>query len=466
MLRHLTTILLFALSAACLPAQAGEMAKFIADLDKALQLKDDHMVDLAVKSRPLSCVQYFQELQLAMADRRGLDNQPKVDAMKASWKRSFDNSTTLDKLQDWVAAQDPKSYTTFTKYRNNVIRAWDFFNEAKQIGKRDGFEKARDALMETARQMESTGHKIEAGETWGLVAVCLSSMPEKTLQDRKDQVFALEQYVAFRKEWEFTRDPIYNKNAEFLKSEKASIERDEKVADKKKTEGYADNARGIDGLVMPNSTEALSELQFEPLASWDELDYCQKGGPVPAYWWLNPFGKETKNAKMNWFRRLNLFIVRVATTKFAVSLSDDGKQNQDIDLSNKGKATSFFLDPDKKVPYAMFFWTGSDKEHVGEAEVNMAPSDANTPVYYRSAASWKTTIGGEQVVLYDDNTNGKPMDGDPMEGKFPMMTLGGHAEADGKFSASTETPLLDSMRIGKGPRVPFSEFAFVGGAWR
>jgi len=209
--------------------------------------------------------------------------------------------------------------------------------------------------------------------------------------------------------------------------------------------------------VMPNTTEALSELQFEALASWDELDYCQKGGPVPAYWWLNPFGKETKNAKMNWFRRLGLYIVRVATTKFAVSLSDDGKVAQDVDLSNKGKVSSFFLDPEKKVPYAMFFWTGSDKEHVGEAEVNMAPSDANTPVYYRSAASWKTTIGGEQVVFYDDNTNGKPMDGDPMEGKFPMTTLG---------APSTETPLLDSMRIGKGPRVPFSEFAYVGGAWR
>src|SRR5262245_2842225 len=214
MLRHLTTILAFALSAACLPAQAQELGKFIADLDKALQLKDDHMVDLAVKNRPLQCAQYFQELQLAIADHRGLDSQPKVDAMKASWKRSFDNSTTLDKLEQWISAQDPKSYTTFTKYRNNVMKAWDFYNEAKQLGKREGFEKARDTLMETARQMESTGHKIEAAETWGLVAVCVSTMPEMTLQDHKDEVFALEQYVLFRKEWELTRDPIYNKNAE------------------------------------------------------------------------------------------------------------------------------------------------------------------------------------------------------------------------------------------------------------
>jgi hypothetical protein len=104
----------------------------------------------------------------------------------------------------------------------------------------------------------------------------------------------------------------------------------------------------------------------------------------------------------------------------------------------------------------MFFWTGTDRERIGEAEVNLAPADTNTPIYYRSAASWKTTIAEEQVTVYDDNTNGQPMDADPFDGKFPMHTLG---------RPGAEAPLLDSMRIGKGPRVPFSEFAKVGAGW-
>jgi hypothetical protein len=459
MLRNLLSLVLFLACLGLVRAQDPEMTKFVTDLDQAIQLKDDKLVDKAIKQRPGKALTYFQEVKIGVWSGRAKDNQPKVDILKAAWLRCFENGQTLEKLNGWIEAQDNKSYESFQKYRNNVIKAWSMEQEAEKAQDKPLFEKARDTLMEVARQMESTGHKIEAAEAWNLVAVCISKMPNKTLQDRRDGVFALEQFVAFRQAWDWTRDTYFNGNQGFLKSEKVRIEQDAKAGEKRKAEGYGDAAKGIDTLVMPKVNEESSDLTFEALAAWDaELDYSQKGGPVPAFWWNLAYGKDVKSQQMNWFRRQELHLARLGASKFAVTTNPaDAKLNQEVDVSSKAKASTFYLDAEKKTPYAMFFWTGTDKERIGEAEVNLQPSDVNTPVYYRSAASWKTVVAGEPVVLYDDNSNGKPMDGDPMDGKFPMHTLG---------AATTEAPLLDSMRIGKGPRVPFSEFAYVGGAWR
>jgi len=151
--------------------------------------------------------------------------------------------------------------------------------------------------------------------------------------------------------------------------------------------------------------------------------------------------------------------VRQSTTRFGVStVPSDPQRTQEVDVSGKGKPTRFYLDVDKTVPYAMFFWSGSDQERIGEAQVNLSPSMENTGVHYRSAASWRITIDGERITYYDDNSSGLPMDPDPADGKFAIYTLG---------VEKAEAPLLDSMRVGqsKSRRVPFSEFVKVGEKW-
>jgi hypothetical protein len=79
-------------------------------------------------------------------------------------------------------------------------------------------------------------------------------------------------------------------------------------------------------------------------------------------------------------------------------------------------------------------------------------------VYYRSAASWKVTAGKETITLYDDDASGKPCEADPFEPPFKVYSLGNPTEG-------TPAPHLDSMRIGKGPRVPFSEFVRLADGW-
>jgi hypothetical protein len=138
----------------------------------------------------------------------------------------------------------------------------------------------------------------------------------------------------------------------------------------------------------------------------------------------------------------------------------EAKDGVEVDISSKGKISTFWLDADKKVPYSMVFWTGSDRQMVNEAECNLAPADSVCNVYYRSASSWKGTVGADPVVFYDDNCNGAFGDADPYGSELKMPTLGGH-----DTEAGTVVPLLDSMRVGKGPRMPFSEFVKVATGW-
>lgn len=444
----------FLLPALCL-AQ-GDRTKWLAELQQAFEFKDEKQIDKLVRQAPDHAWRYFQDLRVELWTGKK-EVQPKIDALMASWPRVFEGATTLEKVERWVSSQDQGGYQRFLKVQENIRKAWDYYLEAqKDNTNRKPYITARDALMEVAKQMESTGHKIEAAETWNYVAVCLGKIPERSVQDRKDGLFALRQFLAYREAWEFTKDQFYLNAKNIAKSEEAAIEQAEKEGDKRREEGYADGAKGIDALAMPGVAEVQAEFEFHEVPNFEELDYSQKGGPVPAFWWVASFGKDVTETRLSWFRRVEMHLVREGAMKFAVSSTpSDPKRAQPVDVASRPKPSEFFLDPEKKVPYSMFFWIGGDRERVGECEVNLQPADVNTPVYYRSAASWHIPVGTETVTLYDDNCNGWPMDGNPFEGDFKMHTLG----------KETAAPLLDSMRVGKGPRVPFSEFVKAGPSW-
>ncbi|HEU4419907.1 MAG TPA: hypothetical protein VFT55_13325, partial [Planctomycetota bacterium] len=200
--------------------------------------------------------------------------------------------------------------------------------------------------------------------------------------------------------------------------------------------------------------------KYEALATWEgDLDYGPKGGPVPAFWWMASLQKDGSTRELDWFRRRKLYMFRLGSAKFGVALENDAKKAVEIDAGSKGKPTTFYLDADKKVAYTMFFWLGGEREMVGEVECNLTPSTDFASVYYRSAASWRVAIGAESLVLYDDNANGNPCDVDWTEFPLRVNTLG-DSEGEG-----TMVPQFDSMRIGKGPRVPYSEFLHLPTGW-
>ena len=462
MLRKLFHSFALLVLAAPLAAQTANAA-FVKEFDRSFEYKDTKAIDRAVRKSPDATIRHYQNLLVDIWTGKK-ELVAKTDLLEESFKRCFEGCLTLEKVKRWVQSQDQRSYETYQKYLNNQYSAWLYFQEEtkKHSSERKPFEQSRDAFMEVAKQLEQIGHKLDAAATWGMVANSLDKIPDEVVEDSRDMAFALEQFLALRDSWAWTYDTNYQINKNQLKALRGGIAKAEADTKKREAEGYGSNVRGVDGLVMPGVEEVSYDLEFKMLSSWDdELDYCQQAGPLPQYWWKVAFGKDVKSQPVTWFRRpdIDLHVVRESVTKFGVTtVPSDPNRTQSVDVSGKAEPTMFYLDVDKTIPYAMFFWSGSDQELIGEAQVNLAPSTNHTGVHYCSAASWQVTVDGEKITYYDDNSSGLPMDADPADGEFPMYTLG---------VEKGEAPLLDSMRIGgaKSKRVPFSEFVKVGENW-
>lgn len=466
MSRSLRCVLLFVCSwllAPCLAAQDLSKDQFRSDFNKALDIADDKLVDKAVKRGAYHAAHYYEEMYWEKEAGKA-DAAAKCTALRASWKRCFENGDTLEQLDRWLNGSGAQVWQQLQRGRGQAATVYKNYADvvSKDLRKPE-YEQAMQQFMDLARNAELIGHALEVAELWNLASVVGHKMPDKTLVNRRDVVFASEQFVEARKRWNFTFDPDYLRGVDFVKQEKVKIQEDEKAGEKRQAEGYKADSKGLDSLVMPNVAEVKHPLKFEALANLEDLDYGTKTGPLPAFWHMASMGKVGSSVKLNWFRKRNdVHVHRTAPGKAGIAFdSADAKNIMPIDISSKAKVSTFWLDADKKIPYAMVFWTGSDREMVNDAECNLQPSDMVCNVYYHSASSWKTTIGTDQVTLYDDNANGNPGDSNPMDPDFQykVNTLGQH-DTEG-----TPVPLLDSMRVGKGPRMPYSEFVKLSTGW-
>ncbi|MCU0865252.1 MAG: hypothetical protein MUC36_15825 [Planctomycetes bacterium] len=453
----LATVLLFLCSP--LSAQDPATVQFRNDFNKGIELADDKLIDKAVKRGPHQALNYYESVYWDKQAGKA-EGIAKVDALAASWKRCFEGSETIDKLERWLNGADKGMQDALRKSRDQSYKLWVQYTDvvSKALVKADYLSVMQDYLK-LAQNAQQFGHYLEVAELYSFASIVGSKMPDKTIDDRKAVVEAIDGFAEARKAWNYAFDEHFIRNTEFAKSEKQRIEEDQKKGDKKKADGYSADAKGVEALVMPGVAGVAVPLKFEALTNWDELDYGPKGGPVPAFWWQISLAKEGSAQEIAWFKRSKLYLVRAGAAKFALSLApNDTKDAIEVDAGSKGKVTSFWLDGGRKVPYAMAFWLGTDRELINESEGNFAPSDTLANVYYRSAASWKGQIGADTVTLYDDNANGNPGDVEPLAGEFKSYTLGDPTNG-------TVVPMLDSMRVGKGPRVPHSEFVKLSTGW-
>jgi len=451
-------LLLFAPSAA---AQDMTAEQFRVEFAKARELSDAKLMDKAVKAAPAAALRYYEELMFGRL--QGDTNvETAADLLRASWQRVFEQTETTEKIERWVELNGATAREGLEKCRASLAQAWKLYSDeiSKEANKAE-HQRVVEQITQIARNALQLGHSLEAAEAWSIASIVANALPDKNSDDRQQTLEITKEFLDARKAWGFTGDRYYPLNSEFLKAESAKLAEKQKADEKRKAEGYDPNTKGVDGLLMPKAKTETLPLKFEALTSWEnELDYGPRGGIVPPFWWIASTTKEAPQRKLDWFRRLGVWMVRLGTTKFGITLDpNDPKKTLEIDAGNKGKPTTFWFDAEKKIPYAMFFWTGSDKERLGEAEQNLAPADAVGNVYYRSAASWKTMFGQDQLVLYDDDASGTPGDADAMAAGFKTNMLGEHD------SEGTPIPLFDSMRVGKGPRVPFSEFVQFPTGW-
>jgi hypothetical protein len=463
-MRHTITAvfvsLLLALTGA-LPAQELNRADFRKQWAQGIELEDDKILDKAMKRGHLHAIMFYEELWRVASTRDDQVAEMNTDALMASWGRCFENQDTLTHVQRWVDGCTASLYKRLQSCRSNSAKIWGDYtsNVATGLIKKD-FESCYQDFVKLARVAESIGHYQEAADLWGLASVVGNKMPGKTIEDREGVVFAIEQQLACKERWGYTFDEHYAGNKAFVQSELLSLKEARKMADKRSDEGYDANSKGLDALLMPNVDAKKYVLKFEALKDWKAADYGTRGGPVPSYWWLDSLGESGSSRKMGWFRQRDMYLLRRGANKFAVNwTADDSKQAVEIAVSPKAKPSTFYLGTDKALPYSMFFWIGTDAEPTGVAKCNYSATDKIANIYYRSASSWETLIETEAAVFYDDDASGKPGDGEPFVGELKSHIVG---DPTGQGAL---VPMFDSMKIGKGKRVPYSQFAKLASGW-
>lgn len=440
-------------------AQDPKYDEFVRKLSKSLEYSDERGLDRLVRTHPDLAVRHFAVVCWEWKNKQDEAKRKVLDAMKAAWERTF-KSATLDKYERYIMAQTEKTRMELYKVDSAFGKLLRALTEAERTKRREDFEMCRDSGMRLAQAAEQLGHPLFAARYWALVAVILNKMPDPTLQDRQDAIYALERFLEHRKTWEYTEDTYYKQNFVWLKSEKAKLEEERKLARKRKEAGYEEGVKGADALVVPGAPEEIGKLEFFVQPKPPE-DMFVRGGNVPSLWLATRI-EGSGPAQISWYRAADVYLVRPGTTKFGVTtngMEPDLKKNpyQPIEVSMRYRPSEFFVDANRTKRYAMWFYVGSESENVFQLTPNLAPQKDSAVVYYKSAAAWRTTIRGETVTFYDDNCNGKLFD-DPRKVGVEMSTFGDP-------NAKVKVPCHDSMQIGKGPRRPFSQFVKIGDEW-
>ena len=468
MMRQTNLSVLFSLLLAALflsrslAAQELSRDEFRRQWNQGMSLDDEKLCDKAMKRGAPHAITYFEELWFQARNGDNIEAEHQCDALLASWERCFQSRRTLEEVQRWADGATNPVYDELQSIRANSAKLWNDFttNVAPNHHKPD-YQACYEDYLKLAKMAESLGHYQEAADLWGLASVVGSKMPDKTIEEREQVVFAIEQQLACRDRWGYTFDAYYQRNKEYIKSEMAAIEADKKDRQKRRSEGYDPDAKGVESLVMPGKDATKHPLAFVALKDWRKGgDYGPCGGPVPLYWWLGSLGEAPASSKLGWFLQQPLYLLRRGANKFAISTEEtDSDRATPIDVGPKGKPTTFHLDAGKRVPYAMFFWMGTDSEAIGTAKCNYTSTKQVASVYYKSATSWKATVGKEAIVYYDDDTSGTPGNATPWQSEYRSFLVG---DATG---SGVLAPLLDSMKVGRGKRVPFSAFVKLADGW-
>lgn len=446
---------------------------FLKAFDQAVQYDDAKGVEKALRADPVNALRHWEGL--ATDKKNGKDVAKVMEAFVTGWSSIYENKDVLDNYERWVGYLTAEKIGFIKQAQSESYQVYQEltkFRGDNTVG-RKSWDELKKSATGVAEKLSNLGHKIDAADAWVVVANIAANIPQRSVQDRRDTVFALERFLEERNNWGWTFDPPYNQNKDYLKAEKARLEEAIKEAEKREADGYEAGVEGVAGLVMPDSKPTVLDLTFVPLKTVPDDDMFVSGGPVAPFWIEVRFHDEATDEggnpmkrgdgalydRFNWFGGGNLYVVQEGLNKYALATTSLD-ETVPIEASAKPEPCQFeYVDANgNKQPYSMAFFLGGDRVLIGTCEQNLAPTKKYTPMFYKSTSSWTTQINGEEVTFYDDSGDAVMFEHDPMAVEYKIRTAG---DPEG-----TVMPMLDSMRIGKrGARIPFSEFVKVGDKW-
>lgn len=452
------------------PAQQLGYDQFATELADAIRLDNQKGLDKLVKENSIHTVGHFRALVLGViADpTRSAPTELERNTLKAAWLRVFEGRT-LEIVERWCHGVDPQSLKAVERSKQALVAAYGEFFKLRdgKVTDRKPWEGLADTLRKIAANFENVGDQVNAADAWGLLATLYDKIPEKTFVDRREVIISLTRFEELRRACDWVKDIHFAGNANFKKAEEERLKLDEAEAEKRSKGGYDANVKGADAYLMPDADklEKIVELRFEPQAK-PKHDIAAVAGPVPPKW-LAVSITEGGPRKFEWFKGAELFAVRPGAAKFGVTLDGsetDLKKNPFVEVDAKLKKPSvFWLDADRKRPYAMWFFIGGGSEPYQGLSINLEPYESggvkNATLYYKSAASWVADLEGTPITFFDDNGNGVLFEEDAYALGFKDRNLGAGPDEEVPIA------VLDAMQVGKDSVGPASSWVKVGANW-
>lgn len=452
--------------AAAAPAQKDSYDEYTQAITQAIRLGDEKRLDKAVRDNPVHTVSHYRGLVLSMLRDPNVENVDDRRALEQSWERVYEGRT-LDFMNRWLQTLDQSALRQYDNAQKALAQAYAELArlEREKIGDRGPYLALIESLRKIAQLFEQIGDPLDASDAWGMVTRVYTVIPDRTLEDRKEGVFAMERFMEHRKSWQWTKDSYYLQNQNWLKAEKESLEEADAAVEKRKAEGYAGETRGVDAYLVPDADEKeiVGDLEFELLTKL-KTDMCMQGGPIPMQWAAVTV-QEAGPARFPWFTGADIFLVRPGANDYGITLDGtepDPKKNHFVEIEVASKVrdpSEFELDAAGNVPYAMWFFVGGSQETYQGINQNLAPTREAAVVYYKSASSWVTDVDGTEVTFYDDNSNGKLFEEDPYAYGLKDRNIGAGPDQE------VAVPAYDSMKIGRGPVQPYSQWVKIEDTW-
>lgn len=463
----LRTVLSVALIAVTATAQKVGYDEFTTMLSQAQRLNDAKTLDRAVKENSVHTLSHYRGLVLGMLSGKAQpDNEEQRRLLREAWTRSF-SGRTLERLDRWLQEVGETALRNDEKAQQALNQAYAEMDRLSRnkVSDRRPYEALRDSLLEISRAFETIGNALGAADAWGVIGTVYVAIPSPTLDDKREAISAIARFLEHRDSWDWKTDDFYLKNANWLKAERERLKADEASAEKRRAEGYGDNVRGTAAYLVPDAdaSEIKVPVKFDVWTK-PKADMCVQGGPIPMMWPRIDVS-ETGPTAFQWFKGAGLFLVRPGATKYGVTLDGsevDLKKNKftPVTAGNKPKKPNeFFLDAEETRPYAMWMFTGGSQEAFQGYNQNLEPQPERATVYYKSAGSWSAEIDGVDVVIFDDNNNGKIFEEDPFEYGLSNRHIGAGPGDEVRI------PAYDGMKIGKEPERPYSSWVEIGQTW-
>ncbi len=202
-------------------AQKVTSDEFSRTVNETIRLGDDKRTDKAVRENPIHTVGHFRSLVLASKKDSSIDNAAERESLRASWERVFEGRT-LELLGRWLEAADSSILRSYDQGQSALAKAYGELNRltVSKEPDRKSYETLRDSLLKIAELFEGIGDPLDAADAWGVVARVYSIIPDRSIGDQRDGIYAIERFMDLREQWQWTKDVYFQQNQNWMKAEK------------------------------------------------------------------------------------------------------------------------------------------------------------------------------------------------------------------------------------------------------